>query len=75
MTSRHFWQQRQYCASLPAPGDDRSARRAWLRNAMAAMDPDVFPLIVGMFAGPESIPTDLVEAGVSTSLASGLAVT
>ena len=62
-------------ASIVAPGDDRSARRARLRNAMAVMDPDVFPLIVGMFAGPESIPTDLVEAGVSTSLASGLAVT
>ena len=30
---------------------------------MAAMDPAVFPLIVGMFAGPESIPADLVEAG------------
>lgn len=52
-------------ASVVAPGDDRSARRAWLRSAVAAMDPDVFPLIVGMFAGPESIPTSLVEAGVS----------
>jgi 2-polyprenyl-6-methoxyphenol hydroxylase-like FAD-dependent oxidoreductase len=58
-------------ASVVAPGDDRSARRAWLRSAMAAMDPDVFPVIVGMFAGPESIPTGLVESGVSPSLGAG----
>jgi 2-polyprenyl-6-methoxyphenol hydroxylase-like FAD-dependent oxidoreductase len=60
--------------SVVAPGDDRGTRRAWLRSAMAAMDPDVFPLILGMFAGPESIPADLVEAGVSPVLASGVAV-
>lgn len=56
-------------ASVVAPGDDRSARRAWLRAAMASMDPDVFPLIVGMFAGPESIPIELVETGVPSSFA------
>lgn len=61
-------------ASIVAPGDDRSARRAWLRSVMAAMDPDVFPVIVGMFAGPESIPTHLVEAGVSPVLAGDVAV-
>lgn len=60
-------------ASIVAPGDDRSARREWLRGAMAAMDPNVFPLIVGMFAGPESIPTGLIEGGVPPSLASGVA--
>jgi hypothetical protein len=41
---------------------------------MAAMDPDVFPLVLGMFAGPESIPTLLVEAGVPPVLAGDVAV-
>ncbi len=45
-------------------GPDRSDRRARFGEAMAAMHPDVFPLVVAMFAGPESAPEDLIARGV-----------
>lgn len=44
------------------PGADRRDRRAAFGAAMAAMDPTVFPLVVGMFAGPETVPEALVDA-------------
>jgi menaquinone-9 beta-reductase len=45
-------------------GGDRRARRAWLGEKVAAMDPEVFPLIVGAFAGPEQVPAELVDEGI-----------
>ena len=37
------------------------ARRAYFDQAIAARDPDVSPLMLGMFAGPDTIPTDLLQ--------------
>jgi hypothetical protein len=31
---------------------------------MASMDAEVFPLVVAMFAGPETAPIDLIERGI-----------
>jgi 2-polyprenyl-6-methoxyphenol hydroxylase-like FAD-dependent oxidoreductase len=45
-------------------GADRGARRARFAEAMAAMHPEVFPLVVAMFAGPETAPEDLIAEGV-----------
>ena len=44
--------------------DNRVARRAWLAAAADAMAPDVFPLVVGGFAGPETVPADLVDDSI-----------
>jgi 2-polyprenyl-6-methoxyphenol hydroxylase-like FAD-dependent oxidoreductase len=41
--------------------DNRPARRAYLGERMARMDPEVFPVLFGLFAGPETIPADLVD--------------
>ena len=45
-------------------GDNRAARRAYLGEKMGAMDPEVFPLLFGAFAGPENIPAELVDEGI-----------
>ena len=42
-------------------GGDRRARRMWFGEKMASMDPDVFPLILAAFTGPENAPADLVD--------------
>jgi len=44
--------------------ENRPARRAWVGERMAAMDPEVFPLFVGILAGPETVPTDLVDDAI-----------
>lgn len=44
--------------------DNRPARLAWLGERMAAMDPEVFPLLLGGFAGPETVPAELVDEGI-----------
>jgi hypothetical protein len=44
--------------------DNRQARRAFIADAMDTMDPAVFPLVAGLFAGPETIPDDLVDPGI-----------
>jgi 2-polyprenyl-6-methoxyphenol hydroxylase-like FAD-dependent oxidoreductase len=44
--------------------DNRSARRAFFREKMATMDPEMFPLLVGAFAGPETIPSDLINPAI-----------
>ena len=44
--------------------NNRSARRRRFAGAMATRDASVFPLVLGMFAGPESIPSGLVNEGV-----------
>jgi hypothetical protein len=43
---------------------NRAARRAWLNDRMAVMDPEVFPLMAGLFAGPEIIPDELVDESI-----------
>ena len=41
--------------------DNRSARREWFGQRMATNDPDLFPLIAGILAGPETVPAELVD--------------
>jgi hypothetical protein len=40
------------------------ARRAYFDQAIADRDPDVSPLLLGAFAGPETIPLDLLQPAV-----------
>jgi 2-polyprenyl-6-methoxyphenol hydroxylase-like FAD-dependent oxidoreductase len=44
--------------------DNRSARRAMLAEQMAAMDPEIFPLLLGAFAGPETVPGEVLDPGI-----------
>jgi len=46
------------------PAGDRSARRRRLAEASATFDPAVFPLLLAMFTGPETIPAELVDDSV-----------
>ncbi len=41
--------------------DNRSARRAFVGEKMAAMDPEIFGLFLGGFIGPETIPAELIQ--------------
>jgi 2-polyprenyl-6-methoxyphenol hydroxylase-like FAD-dependent oxidoreductase len=41
--------------------DNTSARRAFVAEKMAAMDPEIFGLLVGAFAGPENVPSELLD--------------
>ena len=45
-------------------GATGSARRTFFGEKMATMDPEVFPLLLGAFAGPETIPADLVNSSI-----------
>ncbi len=49
---------------------NRSARRAHSDELMAARDPQLFPLVRGGFAGPETIPAELVQTSVLKRLRS-----
>ncbi len=51
------------CATVE-PHGRRSARRKLFAHAMASMDAGIFPLVLGMFAGPEKIPAHLVTDAV-----------
>lgn len=44
--------------------DNRPARRAWVGERFAAMDPEVFPLFAGILAGPETVPPELVNDAI-----------
>jgi hypothetical protein len=44
--------------------DNRAARRSYVGERMAAMDTEVFPLLAGAFAGPETIPDELVDEAI-----------
>jgi len=50
-------------ASVEA-ASNRSARRAHFAAAMAEMDAQIFPLVLAMFAGPETVPSALVDDAV-----------
>ncbi len=41
--------------------ENLGARRAYFDQAVSSRDPDVSPLLVGVFAGPETIPLDLLQ--------------
>ena len=44
--------------------DNRTARRTYVGEKLAAMDGDIFPLILGAFRGPETVPNELVDPSV-----------
>ncbi len=44
--------------------DNRKARRQVFGEKMAAMDPEFFPLLIAAFAGPETVPAELVDEGL-----------
>ena len=50
--------------------DNRSARRAMMTEKMAAMDPEILPLMLGAFAGPETIPEESLDPGILERLRS-----
>jgi 2-polyprenyl-6-methoxyphenol hydroxylase-like FAD-dependent oxidoreductase len=50
--------------AMAEDADNRSARQSWVVDRMAEMDPEVFPVLVGLFAGPENIPAELVDAAL-----------
>jgi 2-polyprenyl-6-methoxyphenol hydroxylase-like FAD-dependent oxidoreductase len=41
--------------------DNHTARRQFMAAKMASMDPEYFPLLLGLFAGPETIPGELID--------------
>jgi 2-polyprenyl-6-methoxyphenol hydroxylase-like FAD-dependent oxidoreductase len=50
--------------------DNRSARRAMLAEKMAAMDPEIVPLLMSAFAGPETVPEEALDPGILERLRS-----
>jgi 2-polyprenyl-6-methoxyphenol hydroxylase-like FAD-dependent oxidoreductase len=44
--------------------DNRSARRAMFAEKMAAGDPQLVPVMLGAFAGPETVPGELLDPGI-----------
>lgn len=44
--------------------DNRSQRRAFFTHRMDTMDPEMFPLLAGAFAGPETISAELVDSAI-----------
>jgi 2-polyprenyl-6-methoxyphenol hydroxylase-like FAD-dependent oxidoreductase len=41
--------------------DNTSARRAFVAEKMAAMEPEIFGLLAGAFSGPENVPDELLD--------------
>jgi menaquinone-9 beta-reductase len=50
--------------------DNRSARRAMLAEKMAAMDPEIVPLLISAFAGPETVPEEALDPRILERLRS-----
>ena len=44
--------------------DNRAARRAWVGERMATMDPELFPYFAAILAGPETLPPELVDESI-----------
>jgi 2-polyprenyl-6-methoxyphenol hydroxylase-like FAD-dependent oxidoreductase len=49
-------------------GDNRDARRGYLNERMANMDAAVFPVVLGAFAGPETISDELLDPTLLESI-------
>jgi 2-polyprenyl-6-methoxyphenol hydroxylase-like FAD-dependent oxidoreductase len=43
--------------------DNREARRLYVHELMASMDPSFLPVLIGAFAGPETMPDEAVDHG------------
>jgi 2-polyprenyl-6-methoxyphenol hydroxylase-like FAD-dependent oxidoreductase len=50
--------------TLAEDTDNREARRAFVVERMVNMDPEVMGLLLGSFAGPETVPDELVDTGI-----------
>jgi len=50
--------------------DNLAARRQLMAEKLANMDPEVFPILIGLFAGPETIPEELVNDRVLQAIRS-----
>ena len=48
-------------AAQAEDADNRQARRAFAGERLASLDPEFFPLVIGLFTGPETIPDELVD--------------
>ena len=46
------------------PAENRTARRKLLGEAMTTFDPAIFPVLLAMFTGPETIPAELVDEAI-----------
>jgi 2-polyprenyl-6-methoxyphenol hydroxylase-like FAD-dependent oxidoreductase len=53
--------------------DNRPARRAYFGQRMATMDPELFPLVIGAFTGPETVPGELVDPAILDGIRSARA--
>ena len=51
-------------AAFAEDAPNRAARRAVYGQAMDTMDPDIFPVMVAAFAGPETVPDELVNPAI-----------
>ena len=51
-------------AAVAEDAPNRSARRALYGRAIATMDPEIFPVIVAAFTGPENVPDELVNQAI-----------
>jgi hypothetical protein len=41
--------------------DNRPARHAYFEEKMGALDPELFPLVIAAFTGPETIPEESLK--------------
>jgi len=48
-------------ATQAEDADNRDARRRYVNDRMAGMEAPIFPLLVGLFAGPETIGDELLD--------------
>ena len=51
-------------ATQAEDADNRDARRRYVNDRMARMETPVFPLILGMFAGPETVGDELFDTSL-----------
>jgi 2-polyprenyl-6-methoxyphenol hydroxylase-like FAD-dependent oxidoreductase len=51
-------------ATQAEDADNRDARRRYVNDRMANMEAPVFPLLLGLFAGPETIGDELLDSGL-----------
>ena len=71
----HAWSALRFIADVLAvaqaeDADNRSARRAMFAEKMAAGDPQLVPVMFGAFAGPETVPGELLDPGILERLRS-----
>ena len=53
-----------FSVSQAEDADNRRARRAFMAERMASFDPEIMGLMMGLFAGPENVPDELVDEGL-----------